>query len=86
MKVSIFGCSLFISFSSKLQICFQELIGIIWKLLESYTEYGSNDNPYNDPSSVSDYGSDQYASLDEDPCMVSKKWMALIVTFNLMSN
>ena len=49
----------------------KELIGIIWKLLESYTEYGSNDNPYNDPSSVSDYGSDQYASLDEDPCMVS---------------
>ena len=49
----------------------KKLIGIIWKLLESYTEYGSNDNPYNDPSSVSDYGSDQYASLDEDPCMVS---------------
>ena len=41
-------------------------------MLESYAEYGSNDNPYNDPSSVSDYGSDQYGSLDqEDPCMVS---------------
>ena len=77
MKVNIFQFYCFSkSFiikinNSKMQIISKELIGIIWKLLESYTEYGSNDNPYNDPSSVSDYGSDQYASLDEDPCMVS---------------
>ena len=69
-----------------MQIISKELIGIIWKLLESYTEYGSNDNPYNDPSSVSDYGSDQYASLDEDPCMVSLNWKRLPVSFNLMLN
>ena len=71
MKVNICGYSLLISIISKCKYVFKKLIGIIWKLLESYTEYGSNDNPYNDPSSVSDYGSDQYGSLDEeDPCVV----------------